>query len=94
MATETLKGLPGFGGSLGECALCGVCFIVELVMGSKVQRIVVEGVTNADTGKPADLAIHLRCMDALETAKRDGWETLPEGPLRRLYATAADERGA
>jgi hypothetical protein len=76
-----LRGMPGLGGGLGECAVCGKPFTVELLMGTKIPAIHLEGFSG-------DLCIHKKCMDHLERARDDGWESLPEGPIRKAFSKA------
>jgi hypothetical protein len=83
-----IHGMPGIGGSLGCCAVCGKSFIAEIIGDAKVRVIEVDGIDG-------DLCVHDDCMPALEGA-RDRWEELPEGPLRAAYerATATRDAGA
>jgi hypothetical protein len=78
-----IANMPGPGGSLGLCALCGDTFMMEILMGRKVQTVGIEGMDK-------DVCLHAKCFDTL---KRNGpdWRTLPEGPLRRAYAKASGE---
>lgn len=76
--------MPGPGGSLGMCALCGDTFMREILMGEKVQRVAIEGMDK-------DVCLHLKCMKVLKKNGPD-WHNLPEGPLRRAYEKAAAEQ--
>jgi hypothetical protein len=69
--------MPGIGGSLGMCALCGECFAVEIMLGKGVKSFTQVGCSTTFYG-------HDKC---LEDAK--GCKTLldlPEkSPLRLAY---------
>ena len=67
-------GMPGIGGSLGQCQVCGEIFMLELVTGSKmtVGRI---------NGMDQDIAVHNKCAKKLSGP----WEDLPEGPIKEFY---------
>lgn len=69
-------GMPGIGGSLGTCALCGQPFLTEILLGKKVPTFTMPGVKNKLFG-------HDGCLK-----KYDGKEAtdLPaESPIRQLY---------
>lgn len=85
-----IHGMPGPGGNLGQCVVCGESFVVETLMslsgcGGMVKIFHIEGIEG-------DVCVHDRelknCAKALEKARDEGWETLPEGPLRKVYAEA------
>src|SRR3990167_3344355 len=78
-----IANMPGPGGSLGLCALCGDTFMAEILMGRKVQTVEIVGMDK-------DVCLHAKCLTVLEKNGPD-WRTLPEGPLRRAYAKAAGE---
>lgn len=75
--TKPIANMPGPGGSLGMCALCGNNFMLEILTGKMVQTIEVEGFDMA-------MCLHDKCMKMLEQNGTD-WRTLPEGPMRRAY---------
>ena len=83
----TIHGVPGPGGSLGCCGVCGENFMKETILdlagmeGGKVKSIHVEGLDG-------DICVHADCYQHLERGRDEGWETLPEGPLRRAFADA------
>jgi hypothetical protein len=88
--------MPGVGGSLGQCVLCGGTFLNEIMTGGKVQTIYMEGFSRA-------LPVHKKCCDDVEAISKqhgddpDSWKFLPEGPLRQEFQRAIDEaktRGA
>lgn len=69
-------GMPGIGGSLGTCALCGQPFLTEILLGKKVHTFTMPGVKNKLFG-------HDKCL-----TQYDGKEAtdLPaESPIRQLY---------
>lgn len=80
--TVTLRySIPGIGGSLGECIVCGGTFITELLLGQSIRMVRSETID-------ASLPAHVTCADLLleiSQTHRD-WKLLPEGPLRRFYA--------
>lgn len=47
-------GVPGIGGSLGCCALCGDNFLMEILMGGTIRELQLEGQT---------LCVHKGCTD-------------------------------
>ena len=81
--SRSVANMPGPGGSLGLCAVCGDTFMLEILTGRKVQMIEVEGFDK-------DVCVHQKCLAVLEKNGPD-WHALPEGPLRRAYAKAAGE---
>lgn len=77
-------GMPGIGGSLGKCALCGQGFITEILLGKSVPSFRMPGVENTLFG-------HEQCV-----ADFDGKECtdLPaESPIRQLYEQQQAEKG-
>lgn len=83
-----IYGMPGPGGSLGQCALCGKSFVTETLMSlcgspnSQIHTIAIDGIDG-------DLCLHAKCQEKLEALRGKGWEALPEGPLRDFYGQAA-----
>ena len=73
--------MPGPGGSLGMCALCGDTFLVEILLGTMVHRLEIVGMDK-------DVCLHEKCMKVLENNGPD-WRALPDGPLRRAYDKTA-----
>lgn len=78
-----LANMPGIGGSLGMCALCGEGFLTEILLGQTVQTVEIVGMDK-------DVCLHAKCLTILEKNGPD-WHSLPEGPLRRAYARASTE---
>jgi hypothetical protein len=68
------------------CALCGDSFMAEILLGRSVQTVEIVGMDK-------DVCLHEKCMKALKDNGPD-WHTLPDGPLRRAYATAACDQPA
>lgn len=73
--------IPGPGGSLGECPLCGECFAAEIMLGKTIKMVSMDGF---DTGLP----MHDKCVELLEGLRGSEWTALPDGPLRKEYAKA------
>ena len=78
-----IANMPGPGGSLGLCALCGDTFLAEILLGKKVQTVEIEGMDK-------DVCLHSKCFEVLKKNGPD-WRNLPEGPLRRAYEKAAQK---
>ena len=76
--------MPGPGGALGLCAVCGETFTGDILMGRQVHIVSI-------TGIDGDVCAHQKCFPALERAREEGWETLPSGPLRALFAEAVSK---
>ena len=83
MTYRGIANMPGPGGSLGMCALCGDSFMAEILLGTMVQTVEIVGMDK-------DVCLHEKCLKVLSENGPD-WHTLPEGPLRRAYETAAAE---
>ena len=83
---KPIANMPGPGGSLGLCTLCGDTFLKEIVLGQEVQIVDVKGMDK-------DVCVHDKCLKVIEANGPD-WRTLPEGPLRKAYAKAAAPRPA
>ena len=89
---STLHGMPGIGGSLGQCVVCGETFVRELLHSmvsadsdaGKVCVVHIDGIEG-------DLCLHGKCKELLSEIMGTGWENLPEGPLRRIYKEAVGE---
>ena len=79
-----LHGMPGIGGSLGQCALCGKDFMKEVMLGCSVHTIEIDGIEG-------ELCLHEKCLEQLTEIKGTGWENLPLGPLREVYEDTATE---
>ena len=74
-------GMPGPGGSLGQCSLCGGVFLTEILLGETVRSFTV-------TGCDQTLYGHKKCL-AKYAGKNLGILELPEAsPLRQAYERA------
>ena len=75
--------IPGIGGSLGECCVCGKPFLKEILLRQQVAMIGIEGLSR-------DVPVHQDCVKTLQSVKDAGgnWRLLPEGPLRAEFAKA------
>lgn len=71
-------GIPGVGGSLGQCALCGENFLAEILLGKSVKAIEVSGVTQTLYG-------HDKCIKKYVGEKFDVTELPDASPLRLAY---------
>lgn len=78
---RAVANMPGVGGSLGMCGVCGDGFMTEILLGQRVQMIEVDGFDK-------DICVHAKCLKTLEANGSD-WRTLPDGPMRRAYEKAA-----
>ena len=70
-------GMPGPGGSLGKCGVCGESFVTEVLMGESVESFSV-------TGGPRMYA-HDKCIKILKGIEGKDWKALPDGPLRQAF---------
>ena len=81
-------GIPGIGGSLGTCAICGESFLTEILFSESVSQVVVDGFDQ-------QLSIHTKkCKPKLQAVMDAGgdWQLLPEGPLREAFSRAAEKK--
>ena len=80
-------GMPGIGGSLGTCAVCGEGFLTEILLNQTVSQVVVDGFDR-------QLSIHTeKCKPKLKAVMDAGgdWQLLPDGPLRQAFSRAAEK---
>lgn len=69
-------GMPGLGGSLGECALCGKPFLLEILLGKRVKSFTIDGCAQTLFG-------HDNCLKDFQGKE---FADLPtESALRRAY---------
>jgi hypothetical protein len=70
-------GIPGIGGSLGACAVCGDTFLEAILLGKSVDCIRISGID-------ADLPVHTKCAKVI-MACQGPWEDIrdrfPKGPM-------------
>lgn len=75
--------IPGPGGSLGKCALCGECFLYEILMGKRVSMITCSWCPDQR------LPMHHECADKVEGVKVA--TDLPPGPLRTMWEQSQEK---
>ncbi len=81
MAAMKIKiNIPGPGGSLGECVICGQAFIAECL---GLGNVLMMGMNGGELSMP----VHISCFDNVKDIH--DYRQLPDGPLRR--AIAADD---
>lgn len=71
-------GMPGPGGSMGMCALCGENFLKEVITGSRVRSITVDGVDS-------ELFAHDKCIAAFAKENLPVTDLPEKSPLRQAY---------
>ena len=76
-------GMPGIGGSLGKCALCGDTFLTEIILGKSVQTF-----TLSPGGQK--LFGHDDCMKKYEG--KQAIDLPPASPIRQRYEAQQKER--
>jgi hypothetical protein len=69
--------IPGIGGSLGECVVCGKPFLAECLGIGLVQMM-------GMNGGPNNMPVHQDCYAKVKDIHN--WEDLPEGPLRNAIS--------
>ena len=75
-------GIPGVGGSLGKCAICGEDFLKEIIFGKTVQGFTCQGISQT-------MYCHKKCKKLVESCNGD-WRKLPDGPLRQVFEENQD----
>jgi len=82
--------IPGIGGSLGECVVCGESFAKELMLGESVGSLGIEGIS-------ANLPVHHKCAENV-TKMCGMWKDIrgnfPEGPLKKCFDEQLAEQEA
>ena len=77
-------GMPGPNGSLGQCAICGGNFMVEIILGDSAISFRVNGCDQTLYG-------HRKCLEPYRDGKEFEWSTLPEqSPLRKAWTEALE----
>lgn len=81
--------IPGPGGSLGECIVCGQTFLAEILLGTIVQMVEIGGFDR-------QLPVHNKCLETLQAVMDSGgdWKKLPAGPLRDEFGKASGDADA
>lgn len=76
MSAPVRYGMPGPGGSLGECALCGQSFIAEILLGQTVRSFKMEGCST-------ELYGHVKCLTEFQGKAVS--DLPPESAIRKAY---------
>lgn len=76
-------GIPGIGGSLGMCALCGENFLTEILLHKNVQSFSMPGVTGTLYG-------HDKCLTEYEG--KDATDLPAASPIRQAYERQQKEK--
>ena len=79
--------IPGIGGSLGECVICGDSFVTEVLLGLACETVTLADFSrdnDPESPRGVEIYLHERCLPALEAARED-WGLLPDGPLKGAY---------
>jgi hypothetical protein len=71
-------GMPGPGGSLGKCALCGNAFLSEVLFGKRVKSFSVDGCNQTLYG-------HKDCLTKYAGKKINPLELPEASPLRKAF---------
>lgn len=78
-------GMPGPGGSLGKCALCGGVFLIEILLGKTVKSFRLGGSNQ-------DLFGHDDCLTKYEG--KQATDLPEESPIRQAYERQQKEKAA
>jgi len=73
--------IPGVGGSLGMCAVCGDTFVAELLLGQSVGGLTIAGLDHS-------VPVHDKCADTVTSLQgpwKDVRDKFPEGPLKKCF---------
>lgn len=79
-------GMPGIGGSLGVCSICGGPFITEILLGQKVTSFEVPGCEQQLFG-------HDDCIEEFAGRTFDVHDLPEASPIRQAYERNERERG-
>lgn len=77
-------GIPGPGGSLGRCAICGNNFLAAVLLAEEIVQF------RPQSGVDLVLSAHHACFEKTKDIKE--WRELPRGPLREAYENYEQER--
>lgn len=72
-------GMPGPGGSLGQCALCGENFLMEILTGQTVKSFDVDGCNQT-------LYAHKGCAEKFHGKPISADDLPPKSPLRVAFS--------
>ena len=79
MEKKSIANMPGIGGSLGMCAVCGDAFIKEILLDENVE---IMGSSDFDK----DFCVHKKCKEILiKVGETKKWQDLQNGPIRKCY---------
>lgn len=78
-------GMPGPGGILGECALCGKPFLAEILLGKNVKSFTA-------AGSSQNLFGHDDCLEKFQG--KEFTDLPPESALRKAYERAKAKEAA
>jgi hypothetical protein len=76
--------IPGVGGSLGACAVCGDTFLHEILMGKNVDMLGINGIDK-------DLPVHTKCAEQVRNLQGPWAEIrdkFPKGPMYDCFEEA------
>lgn len=79
--------IPGPGGSLGSCAVCGECFLAEILLGKSVDCIGINGLDK-------NLPVHEKCGKAVMECQGPWAEIRDKFPRGPLYDCFEEEYSA
>lgn len=75
-------GVPGIGGSLGKCAVCGKNFLTEILLGKAVPSFKIDTIDKILYG-------HNSCIKLLKRLESDEGlidaRNLPDGPIKEAF---------
>lgn len=84
MTKQPTYGMPGLGGSLGKCALCGDTFILEILLNKTVKAISVDGCDQT-------LYAHKTCLKKWANKRIDPTQLPEASPLRAAWLEAKNK---
>lgn len=73
-------GIPGIGGSLGQCQVCGQNFMMEILMGKKVASFEMSNFPDQM------LYAHHKCVGSIKAGM--DIDALPDGPIKKAMQSA------
>lgn len=75
-------GIPGIGGSLGQCQVCGQNFMMEIIMSQKVASFMM------DNFPDQMLYANHKCVGLVKAGM--DYESLPDGPIKTTLSIAKE----
>lgn len=82
---NTHYGIPGIGGSLGCCALCGETFLKEMILGKSCKAITSDGFQGT-------LYAHEKCLNDYNEKNLNLLKLPDKSPLKIEYLRLMEER--